>query len=164
MTAQASFVVTNSGGIAVSNGTATVSGGPFTIVSGATFGVSGLGSTNVVVQFARVVRRGVHQQCGVHHSQRRERHEHGDRRGSGCGGQLYRRSYQRYRPADRNFHRHVDRFDYQLVLNFGDGGTINLATNAVVYAYNTAGVYTVSEIVTAPAAPAPSPDPITSSY
>jgi PKD repeat protein len=53
-TAQASFVVTNSGGIAVSNGTAIVSGGPFSIVSGAAFSVSGLGSTNVVVQFAPV--------------------------------------------------------------------------------------------------------------
>ena len=53
-TAQASFVVTNSGGLAVSNGTAIVSGGPFTIVSGATFSVSGLGSTNVVVSFAPV--------------------------------------------------------------------------------------------------------------
>ena len=53
-TAQASFVVTNSGGIAVSNGTAIVSGGPFTIVSGATFSAPGLGSTNVVVSFAPV--------------------------------------------------------------------------------------------------------------
>ncbi len=34
--------------------------------------------------------------------------------------------------------------------NFGDGGTTNLATNSAVYAYNTAGVYTVSEIVTGP--------------
>ncbi len=34
--------------------------------------------------------------------------------------------------------------------NFGDGGTTNLATNGVVYAYNAAGVYTVSEIVTGP--------------
>ena len=53
-TAQASFVVTNSGGTAVSNGTAIVSGGPFTIVSGAAFSVSGLASTNVVVRFAPV--------------------------------------------------------------------------------------------------------------
>jgi PKD repeat protein len=53
-TAQASFVVTNSGGTAVSNGTAIVSGGPFTIVSGAAFSVSGLGSTNAVVRFAPV--------------------------------------------------------------------------------------------------------------
>jgi PKD repeat protein len=34
--------------------------------------------------------------------------------------------------------------------NFGDGGTTNLATNAVVHAYNTAGVYTVTEIVSGP--------------
>ena len=53
-TAQASFVVTNNGGIAVSNGTATVTGGPFTIVSGTNFSASGLGSTNVVLQFAPV--------------------------------------------------------------------------------------------------------------
>jgi PKD repeat protein len=34
--------------------------------------------------------------------------------------------------------------------SFGDGGTTNLATNGVVYAYDTTGVYTVSEIVTGP--------------
>jgi PKD repeat protein len=32
--------------------------------------------------------------------------------------------------------------------NFGDGGTTNVSTNEVVYTYDTAGVYTVSEIVT----------------
>ncbi len=53
-TAQASFVVTNFGGIAVSNGTAIVSGGPFTILSGAAFSVPGLSSSNVVVRFAPV--------------------------------------------------------------------------------------------------------------
>jgi PKD repeat protein len=31
--------------------------------------------------------------------------------------------------------------------NFGDGGTTNLTTNSVLYTYNTAGVYTVTEIV-----------------
>ncbi len=31
--------------------------------------------------------------------------------------------------------------------SFGDGGTTNLATNSVVYTYTTAGVYTVTEIV-----------------
>jgi len=51
-TVQASFVVTNTGGTAVSNGTATVLGGPFTIVTGASFSVPGLGMTNVTVQFA----------------------------------------------------------------------------------------------------------------
>ena len=52
--AQTSFTVTNSGGTAVSNGTATV-GAPYAIVSGATFSVPGFGSSNVVVRFAPVV-------------------------------------------------------------------------------------------------------------
>jgi PKD repeat protein len=34
--------------------------------------------------------------------------------------------------------------------NFGDGGATNLATNSVSYIYNTAGVYTVREIVSGP--------------
>jgi len=33
---------------------------------------------------------------------------------------------------------------------FGDGGTTNLATNSVVYIYNTAGIYSVTEIVSGP--------------
>ena len=52
-TAQTSFVVTNSGGTAISNGTASV-GGPFSIVSGSPFSVAGFGSTNVMVRFAPV--------------------------------------------------------------------------------------------------------------
>ena len=52
-TAQTTFVVTNTGGTAVSNGTVTVDP-PFTIVSGAMFSVPGLGTTNVVLQFAPV--------------------------------------------------------------------------------------------------------------
>ncbi len=34
--------------------------------------------------------------------------------------------------------------------SFGDGGATNLTTNGVIYAYNTAGVYTVTEIVAGP--------------
>ncbi len=34
--------------------------------------------------------------------------------------------------------------------SFGDGGTANLATNIALYTYNTAGVYTVTEIVSGP--------------
>jgi PKD repeat protein len=48
---QASFTVTNLGGAALSNGTATVNGGPFTILSGTPFALAGFGSTNVVVRF-----------------------------------------------------------------------------------------------------------------
>jgi len=55
--AQTTFVVTNSGGIAVSNGTASVSG-PFTVLSGASFSLPGFGTTNVVVQFAPVAAGG----------------------------------------------------------------------------------------------------------
>ncbi len=52
-TAQTTFVVTNSGGTAVSNGTASVSG-PYSILVGATFSVAGFATTNVTVQFAPV--------------------------------------------------------------------------------------------------------------
>lgn len=34
--------------------------------------------------------------------------------------------------------------------DFGDGGTTNLATNSVLYTYNTGGVYTVTEVVSGP--------------
>jgi polygalacturonase len=34
--------------------------------------------------------------------------------------------------------------------NFGDGGTINIATNSVLYTYNAIGVYSVMEIVSGP--------------
>jgi PKD repeat protein len=50
--AQASFVVTNIGGAALTNGVATVSGGPYTIVSGTPFALPGFGGTNLVVRFA----------------------------------------------------------------------------------------------------------------
>ena len=48
--ASAMFVVTNTGGGPVSNGMASV-GAPFSIASGGSFGLSGFGSTNVVVRF-----------------------------------------------------------------------------------------------------------------
>ncbi|MEI7939736.1 MAG: C10 family peptidase, partial [Verrucomicrobiota bacterium] len=48
--ASAMFVVTNTGGGAVSNGVASV-GAPFSIASGGSFGLPGFGSTNVVVRF-----------------------------------------------------------------------------------------------------------------
>jgi PKD repeat protein len=49
---QANFVVTNLGGATLSNGIATVTGGPFAIVSGAAFSLPGFGTTNVVVSFS----------------------------------------------------------------------------------------------------------------
>jgi PKD repeat protein len=53
-TAQLTFVVTNSGGTSVSNGTATALGAPFTVVSGASFSVPGFGTSNITVRFAPV--------------------------------------------------------------------------------------------------------------
>ncbi len=50
-TAQTTFVVTNSGGTTVTNGTAS-STAPFSIVAGTPFSVAAFGSTNVTVQFA----------------------------------------------------------------------------------------------------------------
>jgi PKD repeat protein len=49
--AQANFVVTNQGGATLTNGTATVTAGPFTILSGTPFTLPPSGSTNVVVRF-----------------------------------------------------------------------------------------------------------------
>jgi PKD repeat protein len=49
-TAQATFVVTNSGGGPL-NGTAVVGGAPFAIASGSPFNIAGFGSANVVISF-----------------------------------------------------------------------------------------------------------------
>jgi len=49
-TAQASFAITNLGGIGITNGTAVVSA-PFAIVSGSPFNLAGFAGTNVVVSF-----------------------------------------------------------------------------------------------------------------
>jgi len=50
-TAQASFVITNRGGTALTNGTASVGAGPFAIVSGTPFTLPGFSSTNLVISF-----------------------------------------------------------------------------------------------------------------
>ena len=49
--AQANFVITNLGGTALTNGSATVSAGPFTILSGTPFNLPAFGATNLVVRF-----------------------------------------------------------------------------------------------------------------
>src|SRR5260370_40751238 len=52
--AQASFVVSNLGAASVTNGVATITAGPFTILSpdASGFSLAGFGSTNLVVRFA----------------------------------------------------------------------------------------------------------------
>jgi len=49
---QSSFTLTNLGGAKLTNGAATIQGGPFTIVSGTPFVLSALGVTNLTVNFA----------------------------------------------------------------------------------------------------------------
>ncbi len=51
-TAQLVFTISNSGVTAVTNGTASVSGGPYTLLPGTTFTVPAGSTTNVTVQFA----------------------------------------------------------------------------------------------------------------
>jgi PKD repeat protein len=50
--AQLSFTLTNAGTATLSNGSAAVSGGPFTIVSGTSFKLPGLAASNLTVRFA----------------------------------------------------------------------------------------------------------------
>src|SRR5262249_27566082 len=54
VTSQQIFQVTNNGGTTVSNGTAVVNGGPYTILSANTFSLTPGSSTNVTVRFAPV--------------------------------------------------------------------------------------------------------------
>jgi PKD repeat protein len=49
---QSSFSVTNLGGGVLTNGSATIPGGPFSILSGTPFSLPGFGSTNLAVRFA----------------------------------------------------------------------------------------------------------------
>jgi hypothetical protein len=49
---QSSFTLTNLGGTTLTNGTASIQGGPFRILSGTPFSLPGLGSTNVAVSFS----------------------------------------------------------------------------------------------------------------
>jgi len=150
-TAQASFVVTNSGGIAVSNGTATVDGGPFAIVSGASFSVPGLGSTNVVVQFAPVSAGGFTNSVVFTTANG----GNSTNTVSGAGAVAPVASFTAAPTngvaplavtiIDTSTGSITNRF-----WNFGDGGTTNVTTNSVVYTYITPGVYTVTEIVTGP--------------
>lgn len=50
--AQASFVLTNLGGAPLTNGVATITPGPFTVLSGNPFDLPGYGTANVVVLFS----------------------------------------------------------------------------------------------------------------
>jgi PKD repeat protein len=53
-TSNKTFQVVNKGGLPITNGTVSLTGGPFAVVSGTPFTVPALGSNNVVVRFAPV--------------------------------------------------------------------------------------------------------------
>lgn len=50
--AQASFTLTNLGGAQLTNGAAAIQGGPFTILSGTPFNLTGFGATNLAIRFS----------------------------------------------------------------------------------------------------------------
>ncbi|MGD1020375.1 MAG: pectinesterase family protein [Verrucomicrobiia bacterium] len=52
--AQASFIITNTGHAVIANGAITITGGPFTSLSGGSFSLPGFGSTNVAIRFAPI--------------------------------------------------------------------------------------------------------------
>ena len=52
--AQASFLLTNQGGSTLSNGSASITAGPFSIISGSPFTLAGFGSTNLLIRFTPV--------------------------------------------------------------------------------------------------------------
>ncbi len=147
-TAQASFVVTNSGGTAVSNGMSTVDGGPFTIVSGGAFSLPGFGTTNVVVQFAPVTLDGFTNAVIVATANGGT----ATNTVSGTGADLPVASFSATPtvgpvPLTVNFTDNSTGTIDSNFWDFGDGGTTNFAapTN-VQYTYANPGVYTVTLI------------------
>jgi PKD repeat protein len=150
-TIQASFVVTNSGGTAVSNGTATALGGLFTIVAGATFGVPGLGTTNVTVQFAPVT-------VGAFTDNVAFASDNGGavtNTVTGTGALVPAASFSGS-PTVGTVPLAITFTDVSTGTitnrswNFGDGGTTNTTETSVAYTYNSAGTNTVSLTVYGP--------------
>src|SRR5205085_8947389 len=48
---QASLLATNSGSLTLTNGSASITTGPFSIISSTAFSIPGFGSTNVIIRF-----------------------------------------------------------------------------------------------------------------
>ena len=150
-TAQTSFVVINFGGTTVSNGTATVTGGPFSIVSGATFSVPGFGTANVVVQFAPVTAGGFTN--SVVFATANGGAATNTVRGTGAIVPVASFSASRTNgPAplavtftDTSTGTITNRF-----WNFGDGSTTNTTATSLTHTYSAAGTYTVSLTVSGP--------------
>src|SRR5713226_3806662 len=149
--AQTSFVVTNLGGAALTNGLATVSGGPFTIVSGTPFALPGFGGTNLVVRFAPTNAANFTNKLIV-------------TTGNGGNSTNTLTGTGALAPT-ANFTGSPTMGIWPLTVSFtdkstgtittgfwdfGDGATINTAASGVMHTYNQAGTNTVSLTVSGP--------------
>ncbi|MGD1018675.1 MAG: PKD domain-containing protein, partial [Verrucomicrobiia bacterium] len=148
--AQTTLVVTNTGGTVVSNGTASVSG-PFTIVSGATFSVAGFGTTNVVVQFAPVAAGGFTNSVIFTSANGGTATDTVSGTGAIVPVALFTGSpINGPAPLAVTFTDDSTGTITNRFWNFGDGTTTNTMATSLSYTYNSAGIYTVSLIVSGP--------------
>ena len=148
-TAQLSFIVTNGSGVTL-NGTATVGGAPFSIVSGSPFSVASLGSTNVVVSFAPASTASftdlVVFATNIGNSTNQV---------VGAGAAVPVASFNGVPttglvPLLVTFSDTSTGTITNWSWTFGDGGTTNTPNATVAYTYNAAGTDTVTLVVTGP--------------
>jgi PKD repeat protein len=142
-TAQATFVVTNSGG-AVLNGTAVVGGTPFAIVSGSPFNIAGSGSTNVVVSFTPASAHSFTNQITFASNGGGSTNAV-----TGTGAIVPILSFSGSPtaglvPLAVTFTDASTGTITNRMWNFGDGGMTNTLNTTMVYTYNGTGVFTVA--------------------
>lgn len=149
-TAQLSFLVSNTGQSPLT-GTAAVSGGPFTINAGASYTVPGLGTTNVVVQFAPVV-AGTFSNTVVFTSNG----GNATNNVAGTGAAVPVANFtgtptSGVGPLTVTFTDSSTGTIANRFWDFGDGATSNTTATTVTRTYNSAGTNTVTLIVSGPA-------------
>ena len=147
---QTTFVVTNTGGTTVSNGTSAVSGGPFSVISGGTFALAGGASTNVVVQFAPVAEGGFTNSLIV--ATANGGSSTNTVMGTGVvapAASFTGNPTSGQEPLVVNFTDTSTGTINSRFWDFGDSNTTNTTTNGVSHVY-VAGTYTVTLVVTGP--------------
>ncbi len=151
-TSQQVFVVTNNGTLPVANGSATVTGGPFSIVSGTPFALAPGGSANVVVQFAPMV-SGAFTSAVVFST------EFGLASSNTISGSTAILPMAQFSASPTNgaapltvtFTDNSTGTIANWSWNFGDGTATNLNTAGVSHTYTGPGLFSVSETVSGPA-------------
>jgi PKD repeat protein len=148
-TAQADFVLTNSGASSLS-GSATALGGPFTVLSGTPFNIAGFGSTNVVIRFSPVSEGGFTNAVAFTSTG-------GDStntvRGNGAipiTAQFTGSPTNGLAPLAVTFTDTSTGTITNRNWTFGDGGTTNTTATTVPHTYNAAGTNTVRLIAQGP--------------